>query len=123
MPTATEPAPAAVDYLKQRKRLPIDGDWVWDELLEMGAAGSCKPVAVACTADPALGGIVEFVPAAGSCRRGRMSRATTLPNGGGRLVQFAVSFCEGSVFAAGQPGGSSRAGLSGPESEAWIRGY
>ena len=98
MPAATEPAPAAVDYLKQRKRLPIDGDWVWDELPEMGAAGSCKPIAVACTADPALGGIVEFVPAAGVPPR-RLSRATTLPNGGGRLVQFAVSFCKGSVFA------------------------
>ena len=99
MPAATEPAPAVVDYLKQRKRLPIDGDWVWDELLEMGAADSCKPIAVAGTADPALGGIVEVVPAAGCCRRGRLSRAPTLPNGGGRLVQLAVSFCKGSVFA------------------------
>ena len=29
MPAATEPAPAVVDFLKPRERLPIDGDWVW----------------------------------------------------------------------------------------------
>jgi hypothetical protein len=166
MPTATEPAPAVVDVLKQRKRLPMDGDWVWarhgrgvevcvsapgkiidrvsarddddvnlgvaacsrlfehadwgretpserrrfawkvgdlvlelaDELLAMEAPDGCKPIAVACPADLALGGIVELVPAAGCCRRGRLSGTTTLPNGGRRLVQFAVSFCEGSVL-------------------------